>query len=96
VDNSCSQSTIDSIPIVPLTEALASGKNCVICLEDFEEGSKAKKLGCGHYFHPECIDRWLKISGTCPMCKEVVGRREEEGGEGGEGAGAGGGEGGEA
>ncbi|GMI37106.1 hypothetical protein TrRE_jg12428 [Triparma retinervis] len=80
-DNSASQETIDGIPVVTLGEEGARGRTCVICLEDFVGGGKAKRLGCGHLFHGGCIDRWLKQSGTCPMCKVEVGG----GGEGGRG-----------
>jgi hypothetical protein len=24
---------------------------------------------CNHYFHAACIDEWLKMNGTCPICR---------------------------
>lgn len=43
--------------------------NCVVCMCDFEEGDKVKKLICNHQFHEGCIMTWLKNNSTCPMCK---------------------------
>lgn len=57
---------------------------CVICLDDFEEGMLIRQLPCGHIFHSPCIARWLvERSATCPLCKadffeEIV---EQDGGE---------------
>ena len=44
-------------------------RQCCICLDDFEKGRKRKTLPCLHGFHEECIDRWLKSSRNCPVCK---------------------------
>ena len=27
------------------------------------------KLGCGHIFHFECMEPWVKITNTCPTCR---------------------------
>ncbi|KAJ3402129.1 cytochrome c oxidase subunit 1, partial [Chytridiales sp. JEL 0842] len=42
---------------------------CTICLESFESGDITRQLPCGHFFHPGCIDPWLKISPLCPTCR---------------------------
>ena len=41
---------------------------CGICLKSIREGSEAAHLQCMHAFHVECIQRWLKVQSTCPMC----------------------------
>lgn len=28
------------------------------------------KLNCGHIFHSECIDEWMKKKDNCPLCKK--------------------------
>ncbi|OQR97926.1 hypothetical protein ACHHYP_09431 [Achlya hypogyna] len=42
---------------------------CPICLVDFNPGESLRHLTCGHPFHPQCIDEWLRKNFTCPMCK---------------------------
>ncbi|KAK5133529.1 hypothetical protein LTR08_007666 [Meristemomyces frigidus] len=33
---------------------------------------QTRALACGHVFHAECIEHWLKISNTCPLDRSVV------------------------
>jgi len=46
--------------------------NCTVCLCEFSKGEKLTSLPCVHFFHKECIDRWLMVGHTCPMCKTLV------------------------
>lgn len=55
----------DNIP----KDANEKPRTCTICIADFKEGDLIRKLGCKHYFHQECIDKWLKMRPTCPNCK---------------------------
>lgn len=41
-------------------------EECVICMGEFEQG---REMPCGHRFHGGCIERWLGIHGTCPVCR---------------------------
>eukprot|EP01029_Cantina_marsupialis_P011598 TRINITY_DN2582_c0_g1_i4.p1 TRINITY_DN2582_c0_g1~~TRINITY_DN2582_c0_g1_i4.p1 ORF type:complete len:339 (-),score=87.65 TRINITY_DN2582_c0_g1_i4:68-1084(-) len=45
---------------------------CCICWMDFEEEAALTALPCGHIFHPECIDDWLRNSTICPLCRHSV------------------------
>ncbi|XP_060964273.1 putative RING-H2 finger protein ATL19 [Cannabis sativa] len=46
---------------------------CVICLEDFEEGESCQVFPfCNHIFHTNCIDHWLKNRPTCPICRHCI------------------------
>ncbi|XP_022158250.1 E3 ubiquitin-protein ligase RING1-like [Momordica charantia] len=46
---------------------------CAICLGEFEEGEKCRKMSeCGHIFHRNCIDRWLRVERHCPLCRGCV------------------------
>ncbi len=47
------------------------GLVCVICLSEVEEGEVVRVLRCGHRFHSGegCVDRWLKLHNSCPVCK---------------------------
>lgn len=43
---------------------------CVICYENYVPGSVVKFLPCDHHFHCECVDEWLNIRDSCPLCKK--------------------------
>ncbi len=47
-------------------------KECLICLEDIEKGDDIITLKChrSHFFHSECIKKWLKYNISCPLCKK--------------------------
>ena len=44
-------------------------RQCVICFEDFKVGEQRKTLQCCHGFHDTCIDQWLKVNASCPICR---------------------------
>jgi hypothetical protein len=46
--------------------------NCSICLGEFTKGESLKSLLCVHFFHKDCIDAWLMVGHTCPVCKLLV------------------------
>lgn len=46
-----------------------SDKECPICLEDWEVGSEVREMPCGHKYHGGCIEKWLGVHGTCPVCR---------------------------
>ncbi|KAH9611585.1 hypothetical protein KSS87_023236 [Heliosperma pusillum] len=50
---------------------------CCICLARYMEDDEMRELPCTHFFHAECVDRWLKINATCPLCKFEILEREE-------------------
>ena len=45
---------------------------CAICLGPYETNESLRVFSCKHHFHRECVDRWLSISATCPMCVRPV------------------------
>ena len=40
--------------------------------EDFEDGEELRQLKCSHFFHSQCIDRWLAGHDACPLCNSSV------------------------
>jgi hypothetical protein len=45
---------------------------CTVCLNDFEENEEVKQLPCKHYFHTECIEKWLQQKDACPLCNAGI------------------------
>jgi hypothetical protein len=41
---------------------------CPICLESIEE-EEVQLINCNHIFHGACINTWLKIKPSCPLCR---------------------------
>ncbi|XP_055803504.1 uncharacterized protein LOC129872572 [Solanum dulcamara] len=76
-----------SIEAMPMVKVLDEGIDCSICLLDFESGEEAKEMPCKHRFHSICIDKWLGINGSCPICRykmpvdEQCEKKDEESGD---------------
>ncbi|GFT83365.1 RING finger protein 44 [Nephila pilipes] len=51
-------------------------KECQVCLNDYVNGDVLRILPCFHEFHTPCIDPWLKINHTCPVCRVIVNLEE--------------------
>ncbi|KAG4196693.1 hypothetical protein ERO13_A06G187900v2 [Gossypium hirsutum] len=56
-------------------ERVISGEDavCCICLAKFADNDELRELPCLHVFHVECVDKWLKINASCPLCKTEIG-----------------------
>ncbi|KAM0885087.1 hypothetical protein ACQ4PT_030583 [Festuca glaucescens] len=52
----------------------AGGKaECAVCIVEFRDGDLARLLPrCGHRFHAACVDAWLRLHSTCPLCRADV------------------------
>lgn len=60
-------------------EAVKEFESCLVCLEDFtaEDGTEpgdfgpiVKTQGCAHVFHRACLQNWLNVGRTCPLCRK--------------------------
>ena len=63
--------------------------DCSIFLVDRE--GRVRVLRCGHMFHADCVEEWLKKKKLCPLCNFPIDGQEnpegaEEGGSVAEGA----------
>lgn len=56
--------------------SLRDTPSCSICLEAFVAGSKriVRTKGCRHVFHRKCLQGWLNVNRTCPLCREDLGQ----------------------
>ena len=43
-------------------------QTCTICYE-IQQEEDFKTLSCNHTFCKKCINAWLQINDTCPMCR---------------------------
>ncbi|KAH6761941.1 hypothetical protein C2S52_019374 [Perilla frutescens var. hirtella] len=52
---------------------LKTSSGCAVCLGDYKERETLRLLpDCGHIFHRSCIDPWLIINPTCPICRNSI------------------------
>jgi Ring finger domain len=43
---------------------------CPICLGEYATGDMLRRApDCRHCFHAACVDEWLRLSATCPLCR---------------------------
>ncbi|CAN1186221.1 E3 ubiquitin-protein ligase At4g11680 [Linum perenne] len=54
----------------PIEHALPQeDAECCICLSAYDDGVEIRELPCAHHFHCSCVDKWLHLNATCPLCK---------------------------
>ena len=44
------------------------GKVCSICLEELENVRFVCRTKCNHYYCEACLQNWLMVKKSCPMC----------------------------
>jgi E3 ubiquitin-protein ligase RNF115/126 len=64
-----SRVSIEAMPRVTVTKEESVAKECAICLDGYEVGGEAREMPCKHRFHSGCIERWLGLHGSCPVCR---------------------------
>ncbi|GLT49063.1 hypothetical protein SLA2020_226460 [Shorea laevis] len=68
--------TIESYPKTLLGESRRlpnpSDNTCSICLSEYQPKEALRTIPeCKHYFHADCIDEWLRMNTTCPLCRNA-------------------------
>ncbi|KAL2324988.1 hypothetical protein Fmac_024046 [Flemingia macrophylla] len=71
--------SVQSYPSLQFSKAKLCGStsscssSCSICLVDYKECDSLRVLpSCGHFFHVQCVDPWLRINLTCPVCRNKI------------------------
>lgn len=69
------QSVINSYPKFPYERdgsaaAVTKESTCSICLCEYKASEMLRMMPeCRHCFHLCCLDAWLKLNGSCPVCR---------------------------
>lgn len=75
--NGADADTIKNMETVPFDSSLFSNDKgddkpepeCCVCSETFGPEKEIKRTPCQHYFHEECLGKWLKVAKSCPLCR---------------------------
>ncbi|KAJ0045331.1 hypothetical protein Pint_05626 [Pistacia integerrima] len=67
-------SVVESYPKIVLGESLRlprpNNGPCSICLSEYLPKDLVRCIpDCHHCFHADCVDEWLKMNATCPLCR---------------------------
>merc|ERR1712190_527921 len=46
---------------------------CPICLEGMQHETAVMTKGCHHIFHKACLQNWMQVNATCPLCRSYLG-----------------------
>lgn len=71
------ESTLHSFPKVlygqsKLKKSSSTSTCCSICLMEYKETDMLQLMpDCGHLFHLHCINSWLRLHPTCPICRNL-------------------------
>jgi hypothetical protein len=55
-----------------------NAETCIICSSNFRKGEIVRCLPCLHWYHKDCVDRWLATNMSCPVCKTVLPTRHDD------------------
>ncbi|XP_054785229.1 RING-H2 finger protein ATL67-like [Prosopis cineraria] len=72
-----SPDVINSYPSFPYakdhtlaSDAADNDFTCSICLCEYKDSEMLRMMPeCRHFFHLLCLDAWLKLNGSCPVCR---------------------------
>ncbi|KAG6680467.1 hypothetical protein I3842_13G044600 [Carya illinoinensis] len=77
IEQGLDESTLSSYPKLLYSQAkkgysAGSARCCSICLVDYKDADMLRLLpDCSHLFHLNCIDPWMRLRSTCPMCRKT-------------------------
>ncbi|CAI0448004.1 unnamed protein product [Linum tenue] len=73
-----SKASIEAMPTVEIGGEGGIEGECVICLEEWKVGEVVKEMPCKHRFHGGCVEKWLGIHGSCPVCRHQMPAEEKD------------------
>ncbi|KAL4314700.1 hypothetical protein HN51_068947 [Arachis hypogaea] len=68
---------LEQCPVIQLGDSgqlptMSMDNVCSICLSEYEAKETLRSMPqCNHFFHSHCIDPWLKMNATCPLCRKL-------------------------
>lgn len=62
--------------LTPIKEDIPDNFECFICMENISDFENIKQMKCKHMFCSKCINKWLAINQTCPLCKTRVSNKD--------------------
>eukprot|EP00127_Corallochytrium_limacisporum_P003386 Clim_evm14s149 gene=Clim_evmTU14s149 len=78
--NGARKSEIEALPHFKFHQSMIDDDgmddSCVICLANYKNKDELRRLPCGHCFHVKCVDQWLRLKVTCPLCVTPIVERE--------------------
>ncbi|XP_039115549.1 RING-H2 finger protein ATL67-like [Dioscorea cayenensis subsp. rotundata] len=61
---------INSYPKFAFSDEKGGEAACAICLGEYKVGEALRMMPeCRHYFHVPCLDAWLRLNASCPVCR---------------------------
>lgn len=68
-----SQEDFDKLKHYQYDKDVHVSNECYICMDAYEQGCELVEIPCNHYFHKDCIQKWLTTEKvTCPVCRKDV------------------------
>jgi hypothetical protein len=80
IDGSLDEATLHSFPKLLYSQynlkkssSASAASCCSICLADYRETDVLQLLlGCSHLFHLKCVNPWLRLCPSCPLCQKSL------------------------
>jgi len=62
---------LSSLKVASSTDLASHSDICSICYQDMENPTAVITL-CNHFFHKNCLKRWLVVQDNCPLCTKAI------------------------